>query len=775
MTVRQSPRAKVSPEKNNANWPPKSPYEALLSSPSGRKRWQDRQDRSERTPSPSPMRRATLSSNALQAMSAPPDNEDEDEETLQLKLQAIEAKLKLKKLQQARKDKLGQTNQEDRKREASAVEDSPRKRPRLEDSVEIPVSPAKKREETRLPPSPAKVLLGIDKGLRAHDVSLKRPRAGVNAPVGGANGYRARPEESIRKGKSFSERLAESRTSEIEKEAKQDRIERARSGGSGFGITSSAVQERGTAPTRSQSSASRASSQPSTSQTTTSSSSANTTRPSAASRSGATSLQRTQSQTKSGSSKQDPEDDKSEESFDSYSATHLSRRKLSHTEVTRALTDKELYNLPRLLKEVKAPDYDPPDCEANFVVFGILASKSSPYDIKTRHHTTNNEDEDPNSGPKNKFMVLKLTDLNWEIDLFLFDTAFSAYWKLTPGTVLAILNPAIMPPKPGQRDTGRFSLKLTNSDDEILEIGTSRDLGFCASLKKDSSLCNAWINKRKTQHCDYHVNLALDKTRASRMEFNTMFRFGRRTANGSPERKGPKSYRLAPGAFERRKERSNRGRDAETGEHYYLGPEKERGWSTAQMLDSEDHVGKEALRKRKAAEQKEKDLMRKLGEMGNGIGAEYLRSSSAIASKAASEADGGGDGYGLPAPKQSAADLGLVKRSEDVRLSPAKGRKRAFQTSSSAASLTGTTGGGPEAVGWGKAFKWGAFEKNKQDDVLEQGQSKLDGILSAGRKSGSESPKKRARFVLDKGIREPGRESLGDAVGIDSDDELDII
>jgi len=711
-------------------------------------------------------------------MSAPSDDEDEDEdeETLRLKLQAIEAKLKLKKLQQAKKDKVGQTTQEDRKREATAVEDSPRKRPRLEDSVEIPVSPAKKREEPRLPPSPAKVLLGIDKGLRAHDVSLKRPRAPVNAPIGGVNGHRTRPEESIRKGKSFSERLAESRTSEIEKEAKQDRIERARSNGSGFGNTSSAVQERGNAPTRSQTGVNRAASRASASKTTTSSSSASTTRPSAESRSSALSLQRIQSQMNSDSSRRDSEDDKSEESFDSYSATHLSRRKLSHTEVTRALTDKELYNLPRLLKEVKAPDYDPPDCESDFVVFGILASKSSPYDIKTRHHTTSKEDEDPNAGPKNKFMVLKLTDLNWEIDLFLFDTAFSAYWKLTPGTVLAILNPAVMPPKPGQRDTGRFSLKLTNSDDEILELGTARDLGFCASLKKDNSLCNAWINKRKTQHCDYHVNLVLDKTRASRMEFNTMFRFGRRTANGSPERKGPNSYRLPTGAFERNKAPSNRGRDAESGEHYFLGPETGRGRSTAQMLDSEDRMGAEGLRKRQAEKQKEKDLMRKLGEMGNGIGAEYLRSSSAIASKAANEAEGGGDGYGVPAPKQSAAELGLVKRSEDVRLSPAKGRKRAFQTSSSAASLMGTTGGGPEAMGWGKAFKWGAFEKKKQDEVVpEKGQSKLDGILSVGRKSGSESPKKKARFVLDKGIREPGRESLGDAVGLDSDDELDII
>ena len=722
------------------------------------------------------MRRATLSSNALEAMSAPSDedDEDEDEETLRLKLQAIEARLKLKKLQQAKKDKAGRVNQEDRKREAATVVESPRKRPRLEDSVEIPVSPAKRREEPQLPPSPAKVLLGIDKGLRAHDVSLKRPRAAVNAPIGGANGYRSKPEESIRKGKSFSERLADSRLSEAEKGAKQDRIEKARSNGTGFGVTSGSSQERGNAPTKSQSSINRSTNRPSASQPTSSSASAGTARASGVSRSGAASLQRTQSQTTSVPSRQISEDDKSEECFESYSATHLSRRKLSHTEVTRALSDKELYNLPRLLKEVKAPDYESPDCESDFVVFGILASKSSPYDIKTRHHTTGGDDEDPNTGPKNKFMVLKLTDLSWEIDLFLFDSAFAAYWKLTPGTVLAILNPAIMPPKSTHRDTGRFSLKLTNSDDEILELGTSRDLGFCGSMKKDNTLCNTWINKRKTAHCDFHVNLVLDKTRSSRMEFNTMFRFGRRTKNGSPEPKpGPNSRSLPCGAFERNKTSDRRGRDADTGEHYFLGPAP--GRSTAQMLDSEDKMGPEWLRKRQAEKQKERDLMRKLGEMGNGMGAEYLRSSAATASRAANETTAGGETSVAPV-LQSAADLGLVRRSEDVRLSPAKGRKRAFQTSSSAGSLPGTTGGGPEAMGWGKAFKWGAFEKKKSEvEPPEKGLVKLDGILSVGTKNGSESPKKRARFVLEKGIREPGRESLGDAVGFDSDDDLDII
>ncbi|KAI7600060.1 hypothetical protein KC319_g22723, partial [Hortaea werneckii] len=103
--VRESPRAKVSPDKpqSQAQWPPKSPFQALLSSPSGRKRWQDRRGQArDRSLSPSPIK---SSSRKLQAVAMPSDDEmdmgrgadddeedDDDEETLRLKMEAIQAR-----------------------------------------------------------------------------------------------------------------------------------------------------------------------------------------------------------------------------------------------------------------------------------------------------------------------------------------------------------------------------------------------------------------------------------------------------------------------------------------------------------------------------------------------------------------------------------------------------------------------------------------------------------------------------------------------------------
>jgi minichromosome maintenance protein 10 len=99
------------------------------------------------------------------------DDDDDDEETLQLKLQAIEAKLKLKALQRARKAS------EDEDSEANGISSRPPtaasmrrgELPRSNSYVEVPHSPVRLRQAPQEPRSPARVLLGIDKGLRAQD------------------------------------------------------------------------------------------------------------------------------------------------------------------------------------------------------------------------------------------------------------------------------------------------------------------------------------------------------------------------------------------------------------------------------------------------------------------------------------------------------------------------------------------------------------------------------------------------------------------------------
>ncbi|KAF2153733.1 hypothetical protein K461DRAFT_311803 [Myriangium duriaei CBS 260.36] len=789
MIVRESPKAKRSPDKNAANWPPKSPYEALLSSPGGRQKWQDRYDQiRQRTPSPSPRRPLNKSPVAGLRLDDPFESggedageDDEDEETLQLKLQAIEAKLKLRKLQQAKAKQSADTSSVPGSvRSANLRNPSPRKRPRLLDDVQVPVSPTRVHTEPVASTSPARVLLGIDKGLKAHDVSLKRAR-----PAAAATGTARRPDfqKAPPRIKSFTERLAESRTVEVERQQKDERIQKAR--GQGFGLQNFGERERSvTQPSNRISNFGDATQQPSLLESARKrlstpnpagnfahpSALAGPSKPPARTQKAAAPPAKQQTNRQIKASQKRADDAATLEHFSSF---HLSKRKIPAEQLSSAMSGKELYPLPRLLKEIKSPDYYPPDCEADYVVFGIITSKTAPRDVKSGPRTA---DEDPSKATNKKYMILHLTDLKWELDLFLFGTAFSKYWKLDPGTAVAILNPDIMPPGPHAKDTGRFCLKLTSSADEVLELGTSRDLGFCESLRKDGTQCTSWVDKRSTTVCDFHITLQMDKSRSTRPELNTMWRStgSRKRDAGSMSPPGRRrngyynSYSQDPSTYKGKRDHKSAGRDEESGERYYLGPAHSS--SAVKLLDAADDLNAaEKLRRRLADKEKDRALMEKLGALGNGAGAEYMRA-TAVGSGDVSSAQPAED-VPVVEPQFDAASLGLVAKADQVRLSPVRGRRRAPREMA-------------DAIGWSGAFKRGLLDNQKGKVVTvspERGQKRLGSILSSGTDTAgggrSLSPKKKARFALEKGIREPGRESLGDVVGKtdDSDDDLDII
>ena len=324
--------------------------------------------------------------------------------------------------------------------------------------------------------------------------------------------------------------------------------------------------------------------------------------------------------------------------FELFSSLHLSKRIIPHTFLSRTLSEKIPVLLPSLLRTVKPPDYSLPDSlDGDYVVFGIIASKSAPISHKnTRKFTTvvssssNTEAVDSATNTSGKYMVMTITDLNWSLDLYLFSTAYTRYWKLTQGTLVAILNPSVMPPPPGKADTGRFSLVLSSNDDTVLEIGTSRDLGFCKSVKKDGKLCDKWIDKRHTEFCEWHVNLLVEKTRRGRMEVNSMS-----APHGPGQRRGERT-----GLFGGKKTKGKKGDDNFASEgprydrasasRYFFAPNFGANERSVRLLDEEDSGGRgrsqdERVRLRLAAREKEREIAIQLGEGGNGIGGEYLR------------------------------------------------------------------------------------------------------------------------------------------------------
>ncbi|KAL9629556.1 MAG: hypothetical protein Q9164_006830, partial [Protoblastenia rupestris] len=748
-----------------SRWPPRSPRDALLSSPSGRSKIRQYYDRT--SPSPSPLKKSATTPDisptrrAIKARDIEVEG-DEDEEILQLQLQALEAKLKLKRLQKrtnagapvAERDR--QRDLDNARKENVAPSSRTQPEPEASKDVQIPVSPRRKPIPAPEARSPGRVLLGIDKGLKGRNISLRRPTyvksqnedpfVSSKAPSVAATKGISRGAFTISHdmpgdtpGKSFSEKIAASR--QHDRERKEREVKRFGKTSTGFGLAHKEIdalkvdteeeypgskqpmnQKASTAcggfsreevleamnkpypgsiPRR-ETTAGSGTKQSDSSTDAWRNPNAEPDPPSFVRPSPISSNQRPISsspQPKAAPNTAEDIDRSSSSSgnlFETFSMTHLSKRLLPKDLLTRSFSDKSILRIPDLLATIKSPDYSLPDnLEADYVVLGIIASKSSPLSHKDTSKTKPSEEKTSLTeatasaqNSKGKYMVLTLTDLKWTLDLYLFTTAYTRFWKLVPGTVIALLNPNIMPPPAHKADTGRFSLTLNSSDDTVLEIGTSRDLGWCKAVRKDGKQCPEWIDKRHTEFCEFHVDRVVERTRRGRMEVQGMsapFAPGGRKQGrtgyfgGGGKGTGPRSKRFEKSESKTEGFRSEGQQyDRLTSSRYFVAPAIP-GRSAAQLLDAEGMMTmrgeskEERVRKRLAEREKENEIARKLGDGGNGAGSEYLRLRQPEGGESHAHRDvGQRSGEAV-----DAGSLGLLgNKARTVHLSPVKGVKR---------------------------------------------------------------------------------------------------
>ncbi|MCJ1307503.1 hypothetical protein MMC25_001149 [Agyrium rufum] len=796
------------------SWPPKSPFEALLSSPSGRKKLEQRRTRSSVSPSPLKSSRGTLNCAARDhSPSLEIGSEDEeDEETIALQLAAIEARLKLKRLQakKAQGDRLDSENAHGYSKVVGLGHEkglASLSGPLPTTAIEVPVSPHRRRIEPKDPISPSRVLLGIDKGLTGKHVSLRK------APKSSERLHSLSSREpQVAKPKTFSERITEARGNDIAEAARREKVAQVRAERSkGFAVakeeleryreesskesesrpayrnvptvpveqsfsradvlkamsTSSGLVQRNHSTFRNSSSqhrsdaSTRSEIRPHSSM---SSRSSDFKAPSRASNPPEQVRLARETSSRDSPPSLKPSYLRGPDLFEPYSTLHLSRRSLPQTFVDRMLDGKNAVVIPQLLKDIKSPDYEIPDalCESDFVVFGIVASKSAPFThnsaaqngrrttSSTNPNATSFEQADElarNEGPGAKYMVFTLTNLKWTLELYLFGSAYSRYWKLNPGTVIAILNPNIMPPKKGREDTGRFSLVLNNSDDTVLEIGSARDMGFCKAQRKDGKECKDWIDARKTEFCEFHVSVAIERSQRGRMELNGGGGGGTRIKNHRVRGRGGKWHgkeRWEPGGSGNGLLKEGKQWDRSTQSAYFVAPGPSQaggasyhGRGDVRYLDRETtdlsergQSKEERTRRRLADEERERLLTKQLSEIGQGTGADYMRSIREKRAATKSGTDKGEHGSAAGIDSSSMGDsswdagrLGLLgNHAREVKLSPIK--------------------------------------RKHSDSVVD-----------------GERVRRKTRFVTESGIEEAGTESLGvaDARLSGGDEELEFV
>lgn len=772
-------------------------------------------------------------------------NDEDDEETLQLKLQAIQARIKLKKLQAAKAQKTAgesyETGSEAPSTAGGGLREVPLQsrlaaaRERMErqttqNSIQVPASPVKKAQaRPDVQTSPQRIVLGIDKGRRAADVSLKRaPSQRKLRDDGQPGGYLRRsktpnpgqaPESSAPRPLSFNERLASARTEEVSRQERQAKIQSLRSTAFSVGrqemeqYKSEAV-DMPDLPTKPEE-FSREEILATTDRQRGGGLKRSNTVPrlrSTAQRDYASEMEDQQgapsasarAQTKK---KVEPADvpDSEASAFEPYSGLHLSKRIIPHQVLARAISGKKSYTLKDLLRHVKAPDWSLPDVEQDVVMLAIIASKSDPRSHKPGPGGAGKQQQD-----RGKYMVMTLVDLKFEVELFLFNSGFDRFWKLTPGTIVAVLNPVIMPPPPGREATGRFSLVINSGDDTILEIGTARDLGYCKSIKRDGQPCKSWINSKRTEYCEFHTNEAVRKVRNNRVELNSMS-FG----GDGPTRKFNSRY-----VHQKREQPEEVRRlgnyDRETQSRWFMSG----GGRGAGILDDEREGGfadraerAEGLKRRLAQKERERDIAKKLGEIGGGAGREYMSraatttattdgalgsSISSYTSAAVSGAASSSQNTSvstLPGEKPKRLDarsLGLVApRGEQPKIDLGAVKRKRPESSQSSSTANGNSVGGKLALGWGSELK-SKLSRMKEGERLDGAKlPSKDGAditnylepRPTARADGS-PVRKKTRFVTEKGIREAGRESLGEPLSLatrgrqvvlDDDDDDDLI
>lgn len=204
------------------------------------------------------------------------------------------------------------------------------------------------------------------------------------------------------------------------------------------------------------------------------------------------------SRTNVGASGKKTSDEK--DTVDPHTGLDLTTRYLNCSDFDALVQDATVLTLSKLLSEVYPPHFTPPQY-TNYVVMAIVARKG----------------EVKQSMRGSKYVMLTLTDLKYDLMLAIHGASFEKFWKIRPGTLIAILNPSVYVAKGDIRTLG-LSVRGETS---ILEIGHSKHCGQCHGETSNKARCKNWVDLRRTEYCEYHREVRMRKAAGSRPEFNS--------------------------------------------------------------------------------------------------------------------------------------------------------------------------------------------------------------------------------------------------------------
>ncbi|GAB9468994.1 Mcm10-like protein [Globisporangium polare] len=188
---------------------------------------------------------------------------------------------------------------------------------------------------------------------------------------------------------------------------------------------------------------------------------------------------------------------KDKEDVEKFSGLRITRRTISAQDVHAELSERMF--IP--LKRVDAVPKDTFTSETiDWVTIGVLARKTM-------------SKASANGG---SFMVWSLSDLSGtELGVFLFGEAYETHWKEMEGSVVAVLNAALLP----ATEKNRFAFKVSQAN-EVVKLGSAVDFGICKGLTSGEARCRLAVNTAKSQYCLHHIQAKFLQAGKGRQQLN---------------------------------------------------------------------------------------------------------------------------------------------------------------------------------------------------------------------------------------------------------------
>ncbi|GAV55640.1 hypothetical protein ZYGR_0AY00320 [Zygosaccharomyces rouxii] len=222
--------------------------------------------------------------------------------------------------------------------------------------------------------------------------------------------------------------------------------------------------------------------------------------------------------------------------LEEYSNLWMNKRYIPKEEQRLIFANIKILRLSKLFAKVKPPKFSEPQY-SNWAVIGLISNKGEVKFTST-------------ASPK-KYFKFTLTNFHHSVDTYIFGKeGVERYYNLRVGDIIAILNPQVLPWRPSgtKAHIKSFNLRISHKFDCILEIGASRDLGWCPMFNKSKNEpCRAPINKDKEDCCEYHREQKFRSTNAKRVELSGTYALGAPTrldAQPAIYRGGPSQKKL---------------------------------------------------------------------------------------------------------------------------------------------------------------------------------------------------------------------------------------